>query len=120
MESKLAVADIDRRIVGPPWRSHLTRVCVIHDVKPVVQTQARVAQATLHVPEGESGVENFAQVSLAVAVRVLEVEDVGCCGGDETTLPWSDSLDGQQSIREHRMSIDDTVSVGVFQVLDPA
>ena len=96
MESKLAVADIDRRIVGPPRRSHLTRVCVIHDVKPVVQTEARVAQATLHMPEGESGIENFAQVSLAVAIQVLEVEDVGRCGGDETTLPWSDSLDSQQ------------------------
>ena len=120
MESKLAVADIDRRVVWTLRRCHLTRVCVVHDVKPVVQTEARVAQTALHVPESESGVENLAQVSLAVTIQVLEVEDVRRCGGDETTHPWSDSLHGQQSIREHRMSINDTVSVGVFQVLDPA
>ena len=120
MESKLALADIDRRVVRPVRRSHLARVAVVHDVEPVVQTETGVAQATLHVPERESGVEDLAQVSLAVAIQVLEVEDVGCGGGDQPALPRSDALDGQQSIREHRVSIDDAVSVGVFQVLDSA
>ena len=109
-------------MIGPFRRSDFARAAVVGGVDPVVDAEAQIGDAAF----GRDGVAfkagepDFAQVGLVVAVGVLEIEDVGGGGRQDSSLPGQHRRDLQKMVGEDRGLVDAAVAVGVFEVADTA
>ncbi len=71
------------------------------------------------VVAAESGGDDLAEISLAVAVSILEKENIGRIGDPDSTVADGDSRGDIESLREDGETIGLAVTVGILEDLDP-
>ena len=87
----------------------------IGEIDPVVQSIDWRADRVLRVGEGEAGQNGLSEIGTVVAVRVLEVPDVGRISDQNAVLPSQHPRGKHESVNKYRASVGKTVPVGVFQ-----
>ncbi len=88
-------------------------------VKPAVGAPGQRVGQLVGVEPAEAGDDDLAGVGPAVAVGVLEEEDVGRVGHPDPPAPDCDSRWDVQAVGEDGELVGPAVAVGVFEDLDP-
>ncbi len=82
---------------------------------PVVEAEAETVDETVADPAAETGHEDFADVCDAIAVGVLEEEDVGGGGDEDSAAPGGDGSGIAEVGGEHGGVVDLSVAVAIFE-----
>jgi hypothetical protein len=99
---------------------HGTRRPFVREVDPVVEAEDGGVDGVLRVREREAGEDLLALLRLAVAVRVLQVPDVGR-GGDEHALAVTHHARRQhEPVGEHAAALEAAVAVAILEQPDAA
>src|SRR5439155_15790213 len=115
VEPEVHAADVDGLVVGPPAPLDFAAALAVRDGDPVVDPEGRMADAELWIPGGEALEERLADVGLAVAVGILQIEDVRRRGDDDAALPWSDAVGHEESVGEDRARFVEAVAILVLE-----
>ena len=93
-KAKISAQNGDRRwLIGrrrehvPPWERDVAPLAVVGGINPVVDTKPEIRDAALGIDQRKSSKEHFAHISLAIAVGILQVQNVRRSRDDQSPLP---------------------------------
>jgi hypothetical protein len=89
----------------------------VREVDPVVEAVERRVDPMLRVRHRKARDQHLAVIGLAVAVSILEIEDVGSGCDDDAAPPAHDAGRQHQPIGEHGALVGTSVAVCVFEQL---
>jgi hypothetical protein len=88
---------------------------LVREVNPVVQAVQRRVHAVLRVRAREACEDLALEVRLAVAVRVLEIEDIRRVGDDNPALPPHEARGQTETVGKNRALVGASVPIAVLQ-----
>src|SRR4029077_9858453 len=101
MKPEIGAAYWHRGPLGMFQRPDLSILSVVGHIDPVVDSISRIGDARLRIHFRKTSVENLPHIRLAVAVRVLEEQNVRSAGDDQAAVPRRNSTHLENVIREH-------------------
>ena len=91
----------------------------MRQVDPVVESVNGIVHRVLRIGHGESGEHDAANVGLAIAIGIFEVQQVRRVGDQDALLPAHHAGGHGELIGKDSAAVGNAVAVGVFEQLDP-